>query len=1221
MDKIYIPASITLEKGFATKRYKWKSGDKESFYRRPCKRAVIRFTCKNFADKVNKINQEKRQVLIEFLDNSNAIIKRIKERGVSLQGYSGNHPYIQIIVNKSLPKELWKILEDSDKKSITLPVNVEIDLNDWGDINLSQENFILEIEKEAKSLVNKALKKGFKVIRVPKGRSHDASLVHPDGTEFIIAISSHVAKTQSRSKEKTIQKILMDISKMLPYLSENKNVVPVVITRPIEFEKSWSFTTNKYLDFYREKFGFKFLTTEFKNDWEDIIIEKLSKSKMYNQQETEEEILQFWKKNKIFDKLRKKIKGNKKWSFLDGPITANNPMGVHHAWGRTYKDVFQRFKAMQGFDQRFQNGFDCQGLWVEREEEKELGLKNKQDIEKFGILNFVKSCRKRVEKFSKIQTQQSIRLGQWMDWDNSYYTMTDDNNLHNWYLLKKYYEKKWLYKGKDAVPWCWRCGTASSKHDIVTEGYLEVTHKALFMQFPIKDKKNEYFLIFTTTPWTVPANVAIAVNEKLNYVKVKNNGKKYWLVKSRLNELRGDYKILETKKGKELKGIKYEMPFVNFKEQKNSPHKVVLWDMASEEEGTGIVHIAPGCGAEDFDLGKKENLNAISPLNEFGVYKEGFGNLSNKKYLEVNQIVLKDLDERGFVYKIEPYKHRYPHCWRCGQELVFRLVNEWYIKGNEIRSKLINENKKIKWFPKYGGVRQEEWFKNMGDWLISRKRYWGLPLPIWECKCGKVEVIGSLKELREKAVDKKKVDKLPEIHRPWIDEIKIKCKKCGNNVERIKDVGDAWLDAGITPFSTIGPYLTNKKEWEKWFPVDLISENIPGQFRGWFNALFWSSITLTGKAPFKSLFGYETLKDENGKEMHKSKGNAIWFDDAIKKIGADPMRLLYCLQDPSLELKFGYHVVKEPKNNLGILYNISKLVEDSGGIKIDKIEDKWILSKLNSLIKKVTQELEDLHPHLATRVLKDFWLNDLSRRYIQIIRERLSNEDKTAKFVLKEVYLKLIKLLAPIIPFLTEKIWQDLKKNKIVSEESIHLVNWPKQDNKLINEKLEKEFETSFQIIEKGLAERDKAKINLRWPLNKAMIIVGAPINKELQVIIASQLNVKKVDIKKISGNEISVKLDTKLTPELESEGYAREISRKVQAGRKKAGLVKTDKIKLALIVDESFRKIIENQSDMIKDRTNSDAVLISSKEEKGYKESFEEKIKDEHLKILFTKV
>jgi len=963
---------------------------------------------------------------------------------------------------------------------------------------------------------------------------------------------------------------------------------------------------------------------------------------MYNFKEIEEEILKFWKEKKIFEKLVKKNKGGKKFSFIDGPITANNPMGVHHAWGRTYKDTFQRFKAMQGFEERFQNGFDCQGLWVEREEEKDLGLKNKTDIENFGILNFVNSCRKRIEKFSKVQTEQSIRLGMWMDWENSYYTMTDNNNLHNWFLIKTYFDKKWLYKGKDAVPWCWRCGTASSKHDIATEGYKEVTHSALFMQFPIKGKKkqgvsasakedsrkNEYFLIFTTTPWTVPANVAVAANKDISYVKVKQDDKFYWIAEKRVNELKGEYKIVEKKKGKDLEGIEYEMPYKNFAEQKKSAHKLVLWELASEEEGTGFVHIAPGAGAEDYELGKELKLNAISPLDESGVYVKNFGEFSGKKYSEVNKEVLVDLEKRGFVYKIIPYKHRYPHCWRCGEELVFRLVDEWYIKCDEIRKKLIEENKKVNWFPEYGKTRQEDWFKNMGDWLISRKRYWGLPLPIWECECGNIFVAGSLKELRENAFDKKKVDNLKEVHRPWIDEIKIKCPKCGKEVERIKDVGDAWLDAGIVPFSTLN-YLNDREYWKKWFPADLISESMPGQSRGWFNALMWASVAITGKAPYKSLLGYETLKDEKGNEMHKSKGNAIWFDDAVEKIGADPMRLLYCLQDPSQELRFGFNVVKEPTNNLTILYNLSRLIEKSDSTGKIKIEDKWILSKLNLLIKEATDELENLHLYLAMRKLQNFWVNDFSRRYIQIVRDRLANDDKSAKETLKEVYLTLLKLVAPMVPFLTEKIWQGLKEKNIVKEDSVHLSSWPKEEKIKINRKLNENFTGIFEIIEKGLAERDRLQIGLKWPLSEATVyIVNPKTMKEYEEIIKNQLNVKKINFeqadRKLESYAIRVDLNSDLTPELEAEGYAREMSRAVQAFRKDLGLKKTDEIELFIFSDDELKKILETWKKFIIERTNSKKLEFLSAnvttEKERFKNKIEFKIKDKRGEIAIIK-
>jgi len=409
---------------------------------------------------------------------------------------------------------------------------------------------------------------------------------------------------------------------------------------------------------------------------------------MYNPNQIELNILDFWEKNRIFEKLVDKNKGKKTWSFIDGPITANNPMGVHHAWGRTYKDIYQRWKAMQGFDQRFQNGFDCQGLWVEVEEEKNLGLNSKKDIEDFGLENFSLKCRERVEKYSKIQTEQSIRLGQWNDWKNSYYTLSDENIEHIWYFLKKCHDKKWLYQGFNVMPWCYRCGTALSQHELF-DSYKELSHISLFLKFPIKDKPKEYLLVWTTTAWTLTANVAVAVNPSLNYAQVKQGDSIYYLSEGTLNNLRGDYVVLDSFSGERLVGLQYYAPFKELKAQEKIVHRVVEWNDVSEAEGTGIVHIAPGCGAEDHELSKKENLDSISPLDEDGNYVEGFDWLTGKNVAKVTKDIINDLDKRSFIYRTQDYIHRYPTCWRCGTELVFRLVKEWFISVDEIRSLMI----------------------------------------------------------------------------------------------------------------------------------------------------------------------------------------------------------------------------------------------------------------------------------------------------------------------------------------------------------------------------------------------------------------------------------------------------------------------------------------------------------------------------------------------------
>ncbi|MAG45408.1 MAG: isoleucine--tRNA ligase [Nanoarchaeota archaeon] len=928
---------------------------------------------------------------------------------------------------------------------------------------------------------------------------------------------------------------------------------------------------------------------------------------MYNPQEVEQEILKFWEKNKIFSKLRKKNSRGKKWSFIDGPMTANNPMGVHHAWGRTYKDLYQRFKALQGFDQRYQNGFDCQGLWVEVEVEKDLGLNSKKEIEEYGLDKFSKACRKRVEKYSKIQIEQSIRLGQWMDWDNSYYTMDDYNIEHIWHFLKTCHEKGWLYKGTKVMPWCLRCGTSLAQHELA-DSYKEMEHEAVYFKMPIKNTKNHYLLVWSTTPWTFPANVAAAVNPQLNYIKAEQDGNIYYLSEKVADKVLKNYKKLETVKGKKLIGLEYSGPFDYLPVLKDIKHKVIAWKEVGEEEGTGIVHMAPGCGEEDHELAKKENLPKIAPIDETGDYIEGFDWLTGKNVKHIHKKIIEDLEKNNFLYKTENYRHRYPVCWRCKEELVFRLVSEWFISSEEIRPLMKENAKKVKWYPEHSGKLMQDWLDNMGDWNISRRRYWGLPLPFYECSCGHTGILGSKEELKKLAVDPKQVDSLPELHKPWIDEIKIKCSKCKKEASRIPDIGDCWLDAGIVPYSTLN-YLTDKTYWKKWFPADFITE-MREQIRLWFYSMLFMSTTLKDTIPYKSVLLNEKVHDEKGEPMHKSAGNAIWFDEAVEKMGADVMRWMYSTQNPSVNLNFGYAPAKEVKRNLDVIWNLGNYVNlycKSPKTGTDDVAAKWIISRRESTKQKVTKYLDKLQPHQAIQELKQFLVEDLSRTYGQLIRDNLS--DSKVQATLFNSYLDGLTLLSPFLPFMTEKLYKDLTK-----KESIFLESWPEADKKLIDEDLEKNMTVVKEIIQEILAQRDSSQINVRWPLPNVLITNENPKPlKDFVEIIKTQTNLKQVTFKT---GKPSINLDTKLTPELENEGYLRELTRKIQSLRKKAKLNKEDKIDLTIVTKEKF---LDHYQDELKEKVNASKLTISPSSDKNFKHSSKETIKEKEFEINFN--
>ncbi|MEM2568755.1 MAG: class I tRNA ligase family protein, partial [Candidatus Bathyarchaeia archaeon] len=916
--------------------------------------------------------------------------------------------------------------------------------------------------------------------------------------------------------------------------------------------------------------------------------------------EIEHKILKFWAETNAFKKRVELNKGKKPYSFIDGPITANNPMGVHHAWGRTYKDLFQRFRAMQGYELRYQNGFDCQGLWVEVEVEKELGFKSKRDIEAYGIAEFVKKCKQRVLRYAARQTEQSIRLGYWMDWNDpdllryladclenpdqiitipgvngpvtdtvekivgrlgspeiggSYFTFSDENNYMIWTLLKKCYERGWIYKGRDVMPWCPRCSTALSEHEIVTEGYRELTHPGLTVKFPLRGREKESLLVWTTTPWTLTSNVAAAVHPDIIYVKIKYGDEYFYLGKPALERTlpKGSYEIIEEIRGYEMEGWTYDGPFDELTAQRDlgavDAHKVILWDEVSEE-GTCIVHIAPGCGKEDFELGKIYNLPAIAPLDEFGIFIDGFGKYTGVHVYESAKPIIEDLREKGILFKVEDYTHRYPVCWRCGSELVFRLVDEWFIsmgkklskpleeiteeeKIQNLRYQIIEVAKKVRWIPEYGLQHELNWLENMEDWMISKKRYWGLALPIWECqKCGNFEVIGSREELKARAVEGWEIFEGHTPHRPWVDAVKIRCSKCGSLMSRIPDVGNPWLDAGIVAYSTIR-YSTDREYWRKWFPAEFVCESLPGQFRNWFYAMLAMSTIMEGEPPFKVCFGHGLVLDEQGREMHKSWGNVIWFDDAAETMGADVMRWIYCTTRPELNLLFGYKRAEEAKKRFLIpLWNIYSFFvtyanldewapKNSVPYEMLTPLDRWILSRLNVLIKGVTKYLEDFNPYDAAISIERF-VNELSTWYIRRSRRRFwkseRDEDKNAAYTtLYTCLTTLIKLLAPFIPFLTEEIYQNIVRSvNPEAPESVHHNDWPIADEKMIDEELMRDMELVIKICSLGRSARSRAGIKLRQPLLEAKVVANDEVIRRverLKGLIMDELNVKSISM------------------------------------------------------------------------------------------------------------
>lgn len=850
--------------------------------------------------------------------------------------------------------------------------------------------------------------------------------------------------------------------------------------------------------------------------------------------ELEHEVLDFWRTENCFQKLIEKNRGKPGWSFLDGPITANNPMGVHHAWGRAYKDIFQRYQAMTGHELRYQNGFDCQGLWVEVEVEKELGFKSKQDIEAYGIAPFVEKCKERVLKYARLQTEQSIRLGYWMDWDNSYFTMSDENNYTIWQFLKKCYDRGYIYHGWDVMPWCPRCGTGISQHEISNEERPEVIHTSPTVRFPLLGRPNEYLLVWTTTPWTLTSNVACAVHPTLAYLKVRQGADFYFLTKDRLEAVTkglGEIEVVQELTGAEMVDWIYLGPFDELPVQAGVTHRVVPWDKVSAEDGTGIVHIAPGCGKEDYDLGRKCGLPSIAPIDEFGVFFEGFGPFTGQQAAEVSRAIVRSLKEKGLLYRTEEYKHAYPICWRCKTQLLFRLVDEWYISMDELRYQIIEVTKQTSWIPAVGRQLEIEWLENMHDWMISKKRYWGLALPIYHCQsCGAFEVLGSREELQQRAIEGWEEFDGQSPHRPWIDAVKISCVKCGSLTSRIKDVGNPWLDAGIVPYSTMH-YNTDRNYWERWFPADWISESFPGQFRNWFYAILAMSTVMENRPPFRVMFGYRLMKDEQGEEMHKSKGNAVEFNEAAEQEGADAMRWLFASHNPDSDLRFGYGKIHEARRQFLTLWNVYEFFVtyapvdgfDPNASRLTFTErpelDRWILCRLQKLIESAHLNFGRYSVHLLMRDAASF-IDALSRWYLRRSRRRFwkssGDSDKISAYqTLWECLLTFVKIMAPVVPFVTEAMYRQLVANLNGAPISVHLCDFPQPDQSISDEEVLRGMDAVLEVVAPAHTARKNGGIKVRQPLSEMRVVSAdarlAGQMKPFVPLILEELNIKQI--------------------------------------------------------------------------------------------------------------
>ena len=838
--------------------------------------------------------------------------------------------------------------------------------------------------------------------------------------------------------------------------------------------------------------------------------------------EVEMNILNNWKKEDILNKTIENRKNNTDWVFYDGPATANGMPGLHHMVAKFLKDSFCKYQTMKGHKVLRKVGWDTHGLPVEVNVEKKLGFTGKNDIEKYGIEKFNKLCKETVWDNENAFRRLTEEMGQFIDLDNRYITYDNNYIETEWWILKKFFDEGLFYEGVKIMPWCPRCGTGLASHE-VAQGYKEVDANTVIVPFKLKDK-DEYFLVWTTTPWTLISNVALCVNPNENYILVESMGYKFIVAEALANNVLGDdYKVIKTFKGSELEYTEYEQLIPSDIEVNGKGFFVTCDTYVTMTDGTGIVHIAPAFGEDDAKVGKKYKLPYVNPVGEDAKYTEGLWKGMN--IFEADLEVIKWLKANDKLFKKQKIKHDYPHCWRCDSPLVYYSRPSYYLEVTKIKDKIIEQNKTVNWYPSYVGEKRfGNWLENMNDWAISRNRYWGTPLPLWKCSCGHMEMIGSRKELSEKAIEDVNIETI-DLHRPYVDDIHIKCPECGEVMNRDKSVIDCWFDSGSMPFSQYHYPFENKELWESQYPADFIAEGID-QTRGWFYSLLVIGTFVTGKSPYKNVLVNELLLDKYGHKMHKSKGNAVEPFSIIQKYGADTVRWYLAYVSPTwMPLKFDEEGLKEVHskffNPLKNTYSFFQMYANIDNIDIKECNveiknreeiDKWIISKFNKLVLDCTESYDKYDLNDVVKRITNFVSDDLSNWYIRRNRNRfwasdLDNSKKSVYITTYEILTGICKLCAPIIPYTTEEIYKDL-----TNEESVHLCDFPKYDESLINEEIEVKMDLVRDLISTGRYVREETKIKVRQPISECLIdgkyesILGDLVN-----LIKEELNVKEV--------------------------------------------------------------------------------------------------------------